>query len=236
MTKGEGKAVLVVLTNVTILNREKPYRTGFDVKEMAFIYRMLHREYGIEINLASPAGGPCQIDPMSLKASEHEEDVQQFLADECAMQWLQCTDKLGAFDMQRFQCVLFVGGPGAMMDFPMATEAIQETIRYIYEGKEGVVGAIGHGVAALIKVRTADGKRLIEGKRVTANTKEEDEEMELNEEFPFKLEDELQKSGADFKKAGAFSRNVVIDNRIITGQNRNSTRDWIKQVASHLQH
>ena len=255
MTKGEGKAVLIVLTNVTHLRSHHHdhdhnhnnssmnacahpthvhHRTGFDIKEMAFLYHTLHKVHNLELNLASPLGGICQIDPLSLKASEHEEAVQQFLADDCAMKWCQCTDKLGTFDLQRFQAVVFVGGPGAMMDFPMATEAIEETLQYVYERKGGVVAAIGHGVAALIKVRMSNGKRLIEGKSITANTKEEDREMELEDEFPFKLEEELQRNGADFRKAEAFARNVVIDHRIITGQNRNSTRDWVKQLANQL--
>lgn len=259
MTKGEGKAVLIVLTNIKELeahrgcyendqgrmtangvnvdmeNTSRRIRTGFDIKEMAFIYQSLHKQHGFELNLASVEGGSCQIDPASLKASEHEEEVQSFLADQCAMQWIKCSDKLGAFDLQRFQAIIFIGGPGAMFDFPRGREPIQQVVKYIWEDKKGVVAAIGHGVAALIRIKGEDGGPFIKNKQVTANTREEDREMKLERDFPFNLEDELSKSGARFRKAEAFSRNVVIDGRLITGQNRNSTRDWVKQIVQHLQ-
>lgn len=226
-----GKAVLLVLSNVseiaTGFQGSSTIRTGFDIKEAALAYHHLHNTQGLEINLASPAGGPCVLDPASLKASEHEEEVQAFLANECAMNWLKCTDRLGAFDVERFQAVLFIGGAGAMMDFAACKEA-GKLAKYI-ANKGGVVAAIGHGAAAFLS--TEDW---IRHKRVTANTFEEDRDMNLEKTLPFSIEKKLKEAGADFKKADKFSTNVVVDGPLITAQNRNSTREWIYKIEQHL--
>lgn len=239
MTVTMGKAILLVLTNVKelhISNRPDEAdsrRTGYDIKEAALAYFYFHRQLGLEINLASPEGGECTIDPRSLKAAEHEEEVQAFLADQCAMQWTKCTDRLGEFDLGRFQAVIFVGGPGAMFDFPKS-EGLAAVTGEIWR-KGGVVAAIGHGAAALLSMKDGHGEAWVKGKKLTANTIEEDQEMRLEKMLPFSIERKLTDEGAKFKKSGKFANNVVVDERLVTGQNRNSTRDWLQQIDTLLQ-
>jgi putative intracellular protease/amidase len=235
-----GRAILIVLTNTRDLPgphldgmAPDARRTGFDIKEAALAYHYFHKVGGLELNLASPSGGECYIDPRALKAAEHEEEVQAFLADQCAMQWIKCTDQLGHFDLERFQAVLFIGGPGAMFDFPRNRE-LREVANHIYQ-KGGIIAAIGHGAAALLDLKDPSGAPLIKNKQVTANTTEEDSDMHLEKDLPFSIERKLSEIGAEFKKASKFANNVVVDGRIITGQNRNSTRDWIRQIDNHLQ-
>lgn len=247
-----GKAILMILTNtqrlapnsptyddgfVDVLARDSDEdggvfnRTGFDIKEAALAYHAFHVHYGLEFNIASPAGGECFIDPFSLKAGEHEEEVQAFLADACAMQWIKCTDRLGSFDLDRFQAVLFIGGPGAMLDFPSCKGAAH-VANTIWE-RGGVVATIGHGSAALLSLSGEKGLGL-RGKRVTGNTREEDEEMRLEKMLPFSVEKKLAEAGAKFRRGSKFSINVVEDGRLITAQNRNSTRDWIRAIERKL--
>lgn len=196
------------------------------------LYHALHVHSGIELNIASPAGGHCPIDPSSLKSSEHEEEVQAFLADECAMKWIKCTDRLGKFDLGRFQAVIFVGGPGTMRDF--GEREVSETVKKIWN-QGGVVAAIGHGAAALVAVRDERGESWLKGKKVTSNTTEEDQDMRLEKILPFSIEKKLKEVGANFKKANKFATNVIEDGRLITAQNRNSTREWIRAIETKLQ-
>lgn len=249
-----GRAILFVLTNIEYIDPGETslvdgfteisaqHRTGFDIKEVALAYHALHIHRGLEINLASPDGGPCPIDPGSLKAAEQEEEVQAFLADECARNWLKCTDRLGAFDTSRFQAVLFLGGPGAMVDYP-ACKAMRQIVKTIYDDARGVVGAIGHGTAALLNMagsveeeqfKGMETRNWLKGRIVTGNTVEEDIDMRLEKVLPFSVERRLRESGAKFKKGKKFSINVVVDERLITAQNRNSTREWLQVLTDHL--
>lgn len=227
-----GKAVLLVLTNVSEippgLSGTTKQKAGFDIKEAALAYHHLHHSLGLEINLASPAGGVCVVDPASLKASEHEEEVQAFLANECALNWLKCTDRLGDFDVERFQAVLFIGGAGAMFDFAACQEA-GKIAQYI-ANKGGVTAAIGHGAAAFLTA-----KDWIRSKQVTANTFEEDRDMNLEKSLPYSIEKKLKEAGANFKKVEKFKTNVVVDGHLVTAQNRNSAREWLNVIDKHLQ-
>jgi putative intracellular protease/amidase len=232
-----GKAVLLVLTNANELRPSgdptdnESRRTGYDIKEAALAYHYFHKHLSLELNIASPSGGYCAIDPASLKSSEHEEEVQDFLADQCAMQWTRCTDKLGAFDMERFQAVVFVGGPGALWDY--GGREVGEVVREIWK-KGGVVATIGHGAAALLSWKDDEGKPCIKDKKVTANTNDEDCDMRLEKMVPFSIEKKLEDVGARFKKTEKFGNNVVVDGRLVTAQNRNSTRDWLHQIGNIL--
>ncbi|PJF18112.1 DJ-1/PfpI family protein [Paramicrosporidium saccamoebae] len=238
MTVDHGKAVLIVLTNTKELQpagdptSNESRRTGYDVKEAALAYQYFQKTLGLEVNLASPSGGECTIDPSSLKASEHEEEVQAFLADPCAMQWTKCTDRMGAFDLGRFQAVVFVGGPGAMFDF--AGRRVAQVVKDIW-GRGGMVATIGHGAAALLSLWDEQGEPWIKNKKVTANTLEEDHDMRLEKMLPFSIQKRLEEVGAHFKKTEKFANNVVVDGRLVTAQNRNSTRDWLQQIDSLLQ-
>lgn len=299
-----GRAVLLVLTNALQAPRQQPapgaqQNIGFDIKELALAYHHFHKTLGLEVNLASPSGGQCHIDPALLKASEHEEEVQAFLADKCAMQWVKCTDALGQFDLDRFQAIVFVGGPGAMFDFP-SSRPLGKVTRYVWR-KDGIVAAIGHGVAALLAMvdPTGDGSQdsgsssgeaggkagggrssssssgshhdhsqsdgshsshsdescssdsscdhgreggkrkgssgWLHGRKVTANTVEEDRDLQLEKTLPFSIERKLREAGVQFSKKSKFETHVVVDGRLITAQNRNSTREWLKAISGKLQ-
>jgi putative intracellular protease/amidase len=45
----------------------------------------------------------------------------------------------------------------------------------------------------------------------------------------------LEEVGAQFKKTEKFANNVVVDGKLVTAQNRNSTRDWLQQIDNLLQ-
>lgn len=62
----------------------------------------------------------------------------------------------------------------------------------------GVIGAICHGVAALINVKDNNGQNIIRDKEVTGFSNNEEKIVGLTDVVPFSLEDSLVEAGAKY--------------------------------------
>ena len=76
-----------------------------------------------------------------------------------------------------------------------------------------------HAPGALRHVKTAAGKPLVDGKKVTGFTDGEEEDVGLTKVAPFLVEDELLSLGAIFSKVKNWGVYTVTDGQLITGQN-----------------
>lgn len=80
-------------------------------------------------------------------------------------------------------------------------------------------------------VRLSDGRRLIEGRRITGFTNAE--ELFLIEDapqlFPYLLQEQVIAGGAQFVEGPMYLDNTIVDGRLITGQNPWST--WTVATA-----
>ncbi|MCD7914184.1 MAG: type 1 glutamine amidotransferase domain-containing protein [Tannerellaceae bacterium] len=119
-----------------------------------------------------------------------------------------------------------------MWDLPEVTE-LSTIARQIYEAG-GIVAAVCHGPAGLVNLKLSDGIHLIEGKRVTGFTNEEEKLMKRENIVPFLLEDMLIKRKATFTKGAPMLPHVVVDGRLITGQNPASAHKVGKEIAKAL--
>jgi len=104
-----------------------------------------------------------------------------------------------------------------MWDFP-DSQVAQRLIREIYE-TGGVVAAVCHGPSVLINAKLSDGAYLIAGKRVAAFSDEEEAEVQNINIVPFSLASSLIQHGGLYQSAQNWSANVVVDGRLVTGQN-----------------
>ena len=102
-------------------------------------------------------------------------------------------------------------------DFPDNKELAAITSK-IYENG-GVVAAVCHGPAALINVKLSNGKFLVDGKKINSFTNSEEKGIGLDKVVPFALETALVKRGAKFQSSDNFQSHVVVNDRVITGQN-----------------
>jgi putative intracellular protease/amidase len=123
-------------------------------------------------------------------------------------------------DSSRYSAIMFAGGHGTMWDFPDSAAA-QKAIREI-DAAGGIVSAVCHGPAALVNARRADGSLLVADKRVAAFTNGEEEEVQSTHVVPFLLATTLNERGARHQNTPNWSNNVVVDGRLITGQNPQS--------------
>lgn len=193
-------------------------RPGFEMDEFAQAWLIL-RQNGFEIDVASPAGGAVQAD----KYNPADVFNAALLADPQAVAKLAATLPTAALRPQDYAGVLVIGGKGAMFDLPGDT-ALQQVIARIWDNG-GVVGAVCHGPAALAEVRIGDGSRLVDGRAMTGFTEEEEALFGKRwaATFAFQLEPALRARGARWQEAPLMMPKVVVDGRLVTGQNPYST-------------
>lgn len=238
------QGILVVLTNTTHIPQEGSHRdlegadtnpqnkTGFDIKEVAYVYECLAEQHKIPLIFASPKGGEAHPDPKSMEASRDDEVVKKFMKCREAMDKIKNTKKLREVQNQSFHGVIFPGGAGVVFDLTNE-HAINEIVPEVWQ-KKGFVAAIGHGIAALINVKSEKGELFLKGKRVTCQSLEEERELKLERVLPYMIEDKLKQIGARFEKVNKFQPHVVEDDRLITAQNNYSTKEWVEAINRHM--
>lgn len=211
----ELKPVLFVVTS-THVKGDTGIPTGFNVAEVTHPLEKLQAA-GIRVEFASPKGGAAPPDGMEdLK----DPVVARYLADAEYLHAIAHTQCLDDVDPSRYSAIFFAGGHGTMWDFPESTAA-QKAIREI-DAESGIISAVCHGPAALVNARRADGSLLVAGKRVAAFTNGEEEEVQSTDVVPFLLASTLNERGAHHQNTPNWTNNVVVDGRLITGQNPQS--------------
>ncbi|WP_323845679.1 type 1 glutamine amidotransferase domain-containing protein [Microbulbifer magnicolonia] len=215
--ESRGKILAVVTSTGTMGNSGKA--TGYELTELSRPYYVFTAN-GFDVDIASPAGGepPVVIDKDDMGPFDYaflnDPEAQRKLANSILVEQASAAD---------YHAVFFVGGKGAMYDFP-DNPAIQRLVRDLYDGGR-VIGAVCHGPAALANVTLANGEALVAGQRVTGFTN--DEELFLIPDapqlFPFLLEDRLRDRGAIFEPGPAYLKQISIHGQLLTGQNPWST-------------
>ncbi len=85
------------------------------------------------------------------------------------------------------------------------------------------VAFVCHAPGVLRHVKSADGRPLVEGKKVTGFTNTEEEGVGLTDVVPFLVEDELKAKGGLYSSGPDWASYVVQDGLLITGQNPGSS-------------
>ncbi|MCF6237363.1 MAG: DJ-1/PfpI family protein [Candidatus Marinimicrobia bacterium] len=203
--------------------------TGYYFSEVTHPYFQLV-DAGFSVDIASPMGGEAPMDKTSLKL--HDQQNKRFFENPDHMQKLIHTLPLIAIEADDYAVIFFVGGHGSMWDFP-ENQAIGDLTAQIYENG-GVAAAVYHGPSALVDIKLSDGTYLVAGKTLTAFTNEEEVVKQLTDEMPFLLESKLVERGAVFTNAAVWQENIVISDRLITGQNPASAAAVGKAIVQFL--
>ncbi len=206
------KALIVVTSHPTLGATGKP--TGYYLPEVTHPYAALV-ERGIQVDIASIDGGEAPLDLASLRLEDPVNAA--FWNDLPTRAKLTKTLKLADLDPRAYQAILFAGGHGTMWDF-RGNAAVQAVTSAIYD-RGGVVAAVCHGPAALVDVTLANGQFLVAGKDVAGFSDAEEKALKLEAVVPFLLETELVARGARYTKADLWQPHVVVDGRLVTGQN-----------------
>jgi len=204
--------------------------TGYELTELARAYYVFQAN-GFEVNIASPLGGqpPVVIDTDDMKDYSYA-----FLNDSSAQKKVNNTIPVEDIIPEDYEAVYFVGGKGAMFDFPQ-NKHIQSIVRNHYESGK-IIGAVCHGPAALVNVTLNNGQSLLVDKSVSSFTNKEELLLisDAREIFPFLLQDKLVEKGAEFNEGTMYLNNVTRDGNLVTGQNPWSTWAVAESIIEQL--
>jgi putative intracellular protease/amidase len=209
------KVLFVVTSHDKKGSTEQP--TGYHLMEVAHPWTEFLAA-GFEVDFVSPKGGKPPVDGYNLNDSINKSFVEN------AVYQAKINHSMRPSDVQpsEYAAIYFAGGHGTVWDFPENTELAAIAAK-IYENG-GTVGAVCHGPAGLVNVKLSDGTYLVAGKKVNSFTNEEETAVKLENVVPFLLETKLIERGAKFEKAGLWQEKVVVDGRLVTGQNPASAR------------
>jgi putative intracellular protease/amidase len=220
--------VLLVLTNQATVGRTD-VPTGFYLSEAAHPWQVFC-DAGFEVTLASPAGGPAPVDPRSLDLGDvtNAAFAERFVRGGVVPD----TVALGDVNAPTYDAVFFAGGHGTMWDFPESDDvaAVGEAI---YDDG-GVVAAVCHGPSALVGMSDPDGEPFVARRQLTGFTDSEEAAVEMTGTVPFLLESRLRELGAEVDGAADFTKKIVVDDRLVTGQNPASARAAAEAVVQVL--
>ncbi|MBB1387548.1 type 1 glutamine amidotransferase domain-containing protein [Pseudoalteromonas sp. SG45-5] len=224
------KKILMVLTSHAELGNTGE-KTGFWVEEFAAPYYAFI-DAGVEVTLASPAGGQPPIDPTSTLADFQTDATKRYDADSAAQTLMANTKVLSEVNSSDFDAVFYPGGHGPLWDLVDNTDSISLIESFIKEQKP--VAAVCHASAAFLNVKDIDGNALVAGKKVTGFTNSEEAAVQLTDIVPFLVEDELIKKGGDYQKTEDWGVLALEDGLVITGQNPASSELAAKKLLTKL--
>lgn len=222
--------ILMVLTSHDKLG-DTGRKTGFWLEEFAAPYYTF-KDASAEIVLASPKGGQPPLDPKSNEPDFQTDLTRRFEADPAAKAQLAATVRLDSVKPEDFDTVFYPGGHGPMWDLAEDQNSIKLLESMVGAGKP--VALVCHAPGALRHVKTADGKPLVQGKKVTGFTNTEEEAVDLTKVVPFLVEDELKAKGGIFSKTADWQPYVLTDGLLITGQNPASSAPAAKALLKLL--
>lgn len=204
--------VLFVATNAAVIGPHGRH-TGFFFPEIAHPFEALDKA-GVAVEFASPLGGKPPEDGFD------PDDAGQatFLAS-TAYRRLGRSRTLSEVDVLDYDAVFFPGGLGPMVDITGNPE-IQAVVGRAWNAGM-IVSAVCHGPSAFLGVTLEDGTPLVAGRKLTSFSKAE-EDGYARDDVPFDLETALRAEGALFESTEPWHSKLVVDGRLITGQNPQS--------------
>jgi len=232
--KKRGKILAVVTSTNTFGNikgsTKAGKKTGYELTELSRAYYVFTSN-GFNVDIASTKGGKPSviIDKDDMGAFDYA-----FLNDKNAQEKVNNSLKINDVIPDDYQAVYFVGGKGAMFDFP-DNKAIKSLVQTMYESGK-TIAAICHGPAALINVKLSDNSYLLANKQVSGFTNDEELFLIPDAEivFPFLLEDKLRQQGARTALGETYLEKVSHDGNLITGQNPWSVWKTAEKIITQL--
>jgi putative intracellular protease/amidase len=206
--------------------------TGIDALEVGYFWLILKRHLNMNVTFCSPRGGAVAVDPTSFDMAQRDDKLKDKVRnDKEFMEKLTHTLPIRWVNPKEYSMCLIPGRHGALFDLPECRE-VEKCIETIWSN-DGYVCAIGHGVAALLNVKTKHGQYLLKDKRVTCFSNAEEKEKHFNDYLPYLLEDKVRARGAHVDTDKPFTPHVVTDdeNNLITAQSFPSIKQFMKEIA-----
>jgi putative intracellular protease/amidase len=216
----EGKALIITTSHDRL--GEEGDKTGVFGSELTAPYYEF-KDGRMSVDVASIKGGKIPIDPNSFRWMIKSEYDDRFLSDPVLQQKVETSLRIDDIDFTKYDIIFMSGGWGAAYDLGYSQVLGQKITEANAAGK--VIGGVCHGPLGLLLARDTNGQPLVRGRRITAVTDKQVEELGISI-TPQHPERELKAAGAKFESATAFrdmfANHVVVDGRIVSGQNQNA--------------
>ena len=240
------KRIAMVIANPAV-STTTGWPVGFWWSELTHPY-LAFEEAGYEVEVFSPAGGPCVADAMSDPNDSSgycKADLisQGFIHTPELIALVGETRAIDAIDLVRFDAIVVAGGQAPMFTFENALALHAKFVDFYRAGK--IAAALCHGTAILRYARLPGGEHLAKGKTVTgfANVEEDFADDAVwsygllprgKHVMPWRIEDELRAIGANFVQAGLWRGFAVRDGNLVTGQQNFSGAETARLVIEAL--
>jgi len=175
------------------------------------------------VDIASIKGGKIPVDPMSFVWFLESGYDERYQSDPELQAKIENSLSIDDVDFTRYDIIYLAGGWGASYDLGVSRVLGRKVSEAYAAGK--IVGGVCHGPLGLLLARDEKGGLLVKGRRLTAVTDKQVEELGISM-TPQHPERELRAAGALFESRTAlrdlFANHTVRDGRLVTGQNQNA--------------
>lgn len=240
------KRVAIVIANPSV-STVTGWPVGFWWSELTHPY-LKFTEAGYEVEVFSPQGGKCEADAISdpRDASGYSASdliSMGFIATPSLAPLVENTRAVTEIEERHFDAIMVAGGQAPMFNFEDAVDLQRKFVEFYEAGK--LAAALCHGVAVLRYAKLSNGEYLAKGKTVTgfANVEEDFADnamwsmgaLSRDKHFmPWRIEDELERIGANYVQAGLFRGFAVRDGNLVTGQQNFSGGETAELVIETL--
>lgn len=215
-----GRRALVIATNHGALDIGKP--TGVFASELTAAYYAF-LDAGMQVDVASPSGGLIPVEPLSVNPIIRTAGDDRLLGDAVLRAKINDSLPIASVDIDAYDIVYLAGGWGAAFDLgfsePLATKITEANAAGL------IIGGVCHGPLGLINATGADGRPLVEGRRVTGVSNRQVRDLRITN-TPQHPETELRSKGALYESSKRISdvlaNHWVVDGNLVTGQNQNA--------------
>ncbi|MCJ8337374.1 MAG: type 1 glutamine amidotransferase domain-containing protein [Pseudomonadales bacterium] len=221
-----GKILILVTNHATLGSTDQP--NGTYAPELTHaLEHLLAADF--EYDIASIKGGLAP-----LYGEEIEDGInERILSNDDFQTQIANTLPVSQLNSDDYSAVFYPGGFGLLSD--LATDKTAAAITASVYDRGAIVGAVCHGPAGLLAVTLADGSSILKGKSVTGFTREEEIDFGTIEHIPFLLEEALTRNSGSYHKVAPWGEHVIVDQRLITGQNPASAAAVAKAMIKALQ-
>jgi putative intracellular protease/amidase len=223
-----GKALIVTTSHDELGDGGR--KTGVFGSELTAPYYAF-ADGGMTVDVASIEGGEIPIDPTSFIWFLEAPSDKRYQEDPSLQAKVKSSKRIDDVDFKAYDIIFLSGGWGAAYDLGTSQTLGRKISEAWAAGK--VIGGVCHGPLGLLLAKDETGEPLVRGRRLTAVTDKQVEELGISM-TPQHPERELHSAGAVFESETAFrdmfADHVVVDGRLVTGQNQNAGTETAEQM------
>ncbi|WP_295893549.1 type 1 glutamine amidotransferase domain-containing protein [uncultured Vibrio sp.] len=221
------KKILIPVTNHATLG-ETDQANGTYSPEITHVIHALTTA-GFEYDIASIEGGQAPLYGTDIEGDQVNTAV---FSDDDFQNRINNSIPVSQINIDDYDAIFYPGGFGLLSDLATNASFAQLAAKHYESG--GVIAAVCHGPAALLPITLSNGDSLLASKSVTGFTREEEIDFGTIDDIPFLLEESLSRNAVRFSKVQPWHELVIVDDRVITGQNPTSAHGVGKALVASL--